>query len=381
MVDSFRSKDLARQARKHKTTTILKNSGLDVQLKETNKTYESIFEKSPLQSMALKISDDWKNSCTQSRDMKRNRKTIMTNQIKLVENIAPLIKKQQETIFEQPDRKTGDLVHSERKIEDIKESPEEEGLDIFKRTEENFEDILDMYYLPVNENFSGNYDVYMSNSLKLSTYFPKYYDWKATLAPLLEETKKMGISLAPDRKLLVLDMDETMIHSDLDLNFEMHDAFVQLSSGLLPINIRPFLFEFLDFCLKYFDIAVFTAGCRDYADSVLDYLEKDKKYFKYRLYREHCINFNNIFIKDLSLFHCDLSKVVIIDNCLLSFAYHVQNGILVSSFYSETDDMDLASLVKFFEDKLIAAEDVREVLEQTFEFDSLRERLKMVDFD
>jgi TFIIF-interacting CTD phosphatase-like protein len=38
-----------------------------------------------------------------------------------------------------------------------------------------------------------------------------------------------------------------------------------------------------------YEIIVFTAGQKDYADPILDYIDPHKKIFKKRLYRTDCI--------------------------------------------------------------------------------------------
>ena len=89
---------------------------------------------------------------------------------------------------------------------------------------------------------------------------------------------------------LVLDLDETLIHFKIDEKDE--------SKGVL--RIRPGLFDFLDIVHQYFELVIFTAATKDYADPIIDALESEKKYFDYRLYRDHTIIMNDEITKDLS---------------------------------------------------------------------------------
>ena len=44
-------------------------------------------------------------------------------------------------------------------------------------------------------------------------------------------------------------------------------------------NIRPYCKEILEFSNKHFEVCVFTASNSEYADSILDYLDPEGKYF------------------------------------------------------------------------------------------------------
>ena len=134
----------------------------------------------------------------------------------------------------------------------------------------------------------------------------------------------------PSKNLtLVLELDETLM-SFIYINKESKE-------GLL--RIRPYLYNFLNLVKEYYEIIIFTAATKNYADPILDNIEvKRGKYFNYRLYREHCSIINNDFIKDISLIGRDLSKVIIVDNMQQNFKLQKENGILISSFWGEDDN-------------------------------------------
>ena len=134
----------------------------------------------------------------------------------------------------------------------------------------------------------------------------------------------------PSKNLtLVLDLDETLM-SFIYINNESKE-------GLL--RIRPYLYNFLNLVKEYYEIIIFTAATKNYADPILDNIEvKRGKYFNYRLYREDCSIINNDFIKDISLIGRDLSKVIIVDNMQQNFKLQKENGILISSFWGEDDN-------------------------------------------
>jgi CTD small phosphatase-like protein 2 len=81
--------------------------------------------------------------------------------------------------------------------------------------------------------------------------------------------------LEGDKKYtLVLDMDETLIH------------YKEIEGAQNAFLIRPYCQEFLDEMAKHYEIVIFTAAVKQYADTILDSIDQ-KKRIAYRLYREH----------------------------------------------------------------------------------------------
>ena len=61
--------------------------------------------------------------------------------------------------------------------------------------------------------------------------------------------------------------------------------------------------EALIYLASMYEICVFTAGEKDYADAILDFIDPDRAIIKHRLYRHHCIKpENSVYVKDLSIF-------------------------------------------------------------------------------
>ena len=76
-------------------------------------------------------------------------------------------------------------------------------------------------------------------------------------------------------------------------------------------------------------------------------MDPSKKYFKYRLYRNNCslvdVEGDKFYVKDLDIFDesYDLKDIVIVDNSVLSFIYHLENGIPIVPYYNEDKDGSL----------------------------------------
>ena len=154
---------------------------------------------------------------------------------------------------------------------------------------------------------------------------------------------------------LVLDLDETMIHFHYDLKTDP-----TLSHGI--IQYRPGLFEFLQNVSPYFELVVFTIAMKDYADSVIDSIEKSNTFFDLRLYREHAKIHQNDFVKDLTNLGRDLSKVIIVDDKPFNYTLQKENGIAIRPYWgSDSDtknDLALVNLIPVLLE-IIKSEDVR----------------------
>jgi len=99
---------------------------------------------------------------------------------------------------------------------------------------------------------------------------------------------------------------------------------ITLLSGKIlraPFNIRPFTKECLEMVNKDFEVVVYTASHKWYADVILDYIDPEGKLIQHRLYRDHCIKTtDNVYIKDLRVFEGrDLKDLLIVDNAVYSF--------------------------------------------------------------
>ena len=196
------------------------------------------------------------------------------------------------------------------------------------------------------------------------------------------------------KKIALFDLDETIVHCIGEINMNNLESLskqsdakikVRLPGGkkevTIGINIRPHWEEALNKIKKKYHIVAFTASHESYADPVLNYLDPNKKYFEYRLYRCHCVLCNiddmKFYIKDLKILedNYDLKDVVIIDNSLLSFAYHLDNGIPISPFYESKVDTELLDIADFLV-KYANENDIRDKLKEVYKLNQYLEILK-----
>ena len=152
-----------------------------------------------------------------------------------------------------------------------------------------------------------------------------------------------------NKKTLVLDLDETLIHSafepfipkdDMKLNIRIKEQ-----EYLIHVLKRPFLDHFLKIVSQKYEIIIFTASISDYANPLLDKLDPLKR-ISYRLFREHCTKTNNgLFIKDLNKLGRQLKDVIIIDNNPISYILNKMNGLPILTWHSIQSDNELMKLI------------------------------------
>ena len=250
-----------------------------------------------------------------------------------------------------------------------------------------FEQNFKKYYVDSSKNNNGNYDNYVKNALKLISLIPFR---NLGISEKIEEIKKnltMTYPIYPlekNKKLLILDLDETLAHSDLDFSLkdkiQKYDTILHFNSDEeknipIPLLIRPWTKEFLDYAVQEFDLVIFTASDKQYANEIIDFIEKDKKYFKMRLYRNHCLFIEpGLYIKDLRIFsdYKNIEDIIILDNSLFSFANQLNNGILITSFFSDLNDTFLEN-VKCYLEYIKIQKDIRLMNKESFRFEEIKE--------
>lgn len=230
-------------------------------------------------------------------------------------------------------------------------------------------------------------------------------------------------SVATKRKLLILDLDETLIHSTniseepsssseeapkespkiesfqievcfkLPKNTQIPSIFAnsQISSNesskqteistIYNIKQRPHLMQFLKTCSLWYDMLIYTASLREYSEPIINNLEYISGVtFKGRLYRHDCKISAGGYVKPLDhIMHYETNSningskgsvgkegMIMLDNMAVSFQEDEYNGIEIEGWYGKGEDIELLKLLPLLEGLRNVA-DVRRVLSLSHE--------------
>ena len=253
----------------------------------------------------------------------------------------------------------------------------------------------ELFVVNPNRNIEGNYSYYINGVAESLKEFIEF-DYDSIFDQKNEEnikylyyTSPMDIEETAKKKLLLIDLDETLVHSEfrskdnykaLDLftkNSKCHSKTFSYSDEnyiyYIDVFFRPHLKNFLKEVSKYFDLAIFTAAMKGYADIILDYIDPKNEFFQFRLYRDACIPLQQrLYIKDLRIIKdYDPMNVILMDNSLYSFMNQPSNGMLVNSFYTNHKDTQLISAKNFLINHIFPCDDIRKECEKWYHFTDL----------
>ena len=163
----------------------------------------------------------------------------------------------------------------------------------------------------------------------------------------ISENKKMLLPQKSkeflNKKTLILDLDETLVHSSF-VPFENNDIVLNVEfEGMLYniyVLIRPGAIDFIKKVAKLYEVIIFTASISKYALPLIDILDSDKN-IQYKLTREHCTFLNGIYIKELKKLNRDLNDLIILDNSPLAYSFDIDNGLPIKAWYEDKNDNEL----------------------------------------
>ncbi|MGF1486145.1 MAG: NIF family HAD-type phosphatase [Prochloraceae cyanobacterium] len=166
-------------------------------------------------------------------------------------------------------------------------------------------------------------------------------------------------------KLLILDLDETLIHSTekelarpRDLRIDEYNVYK-----------RPNVDDFMVNCAEIFDLAVWTAASRDYAKEIIELIIPKSIELKFIFTGDRCTRrydydlMEAYYIKPLKKVKrrgYSLEKVLIIDDSPENFEKNYGNGIQVKRYFGEKEDNELILLLKYLK-QIATVENVRTI--------------------
>ncbi|SAM01651.1 hypothetical protein [Absidia glauca] len=178
------------------------------------------------------------------------------------------------------------------------------------------------------------------------------------LGPIREEDK--------GRKCLVLDLDETLVHSSFKVTPQADFVVpVEIDGSFHNVFVlkRPGVDAFMKRMGELYEIVIFTASLSNYANPVLDTFDIHRT-VQHRLFRESCFHYKGTYVKDLSQLGRELGQVIILDNSPASYIFHTANAVPVSSWFNDLHDSELVDLIPFLED-LSTVDNITDILDNT----------------
>ncbi|XP_026430600.1 CTD small phosphatase-like protein 2 isoform X2 [Papaver somniferum] len=169
---------------------------------------------------------------------------------------------------------------------------------------------------------------YLGNGGEEEEFFNPY-SFPTSSSDLLDSIPDFQLQKEPQKRLpitLVLDLDETLVHSTLDtcegadFSFPVHFSTQEQT---VYVRQRPYLRMFLE--------AVAEGG----------------------------------YVKDLTILGRDLARIAIVDNSPQVFQLQVENGIPIESWFGDPSDDALLSLF-FFLQTLVGVDDVRPIIKRKY---------------
>ena len=134
---------------------------------------------------------------------------------------------------------------------------------------------------------------------------------------------------------IILDLDETLIYLEKEYYTFNNNHNIKNKK----LNLRPGLFNFLDRMKKIYEIILFTFSSPEYANPIIELIEKDEKYFEHKLYIQHASYFNNEYVKNINDLGRNLKNTLIIDNNINNIhKSNRDNSICIKPFYGDMEN-------------------------------------------
>lgn len=153
--------------------------------------------------------------------------------------------------------------------------------------------------------------------------------------------------------ILVLDLDETLVHTERDPNYKG-----DFSIDGYNVRKRPYLDELIQYLTDnpYYQVGIWSAGVGSYVRSIVDNIFPNISILKFVMARDYC---NEAYKKPLSkvrdlyntVYDTNLgrSDFLIIDDRRNITDFDELNHIQIKAYRGEADDKELLSLIDFLD--------------------------------
>ncbi len=161
--------------------------------------------------------------------------------------------------------------------------------------------------------------------------------------------------MADERHLLILDLDETLVHATDDAWSRVPDFEI----SPYALYLRPGVEAFLDWALQRFRVAVWTSSTPKYAEAVTNRLFGDSSRLAFVWARDRCTprrDFERDIWWDTKSLHkvkrrgYDLRRVIAVDDNPEKYARSYGNLVTVAPYLGDEDDDELHYLRRYLEE-------------------------------
>jgi TFIIF-interacting CTD phosphatase-like protein len=157
-----------------------------------------------------------------------------------------------------------------------------------------------------------------------------------------------------ERKLLILDLDETLLFAteeplDIQEDFMVGEYF---------IYFRPYLKRFIDYCAGNFEVAIWTSSTESYAEEVCRQLFPAPSPISFLWARKRCTRCfdyeigEQYWVKDLKKVHRKgyaLKQIIVVDDTASKLKRNYGNLICIKEFLGDPNDKELHLLESYLE--------------------------------
>lgn len=231
-------------------------------------------------------------------------------------------------------------------------------------------DINDTHYSNNNTRSISKRTLQKRLSIKSPEHYNIYNSIKTNNTHITpNQTLLPPSSSSSKKKTLVLDLDETLIHSEFKKPRQAPDMTVKVNiQGEIAdiyVFIRPFVKEFLEKMSEIYEIIIFTASLPNYANAIIDKLP-NSRHILHRLYRHHCFKTEReVYVKEMKRLGRNIKDVIIIDNNPPSYSFDVYNGIPILTWHDDKRDNELLKMIPMLEFlSLSYVSDVRDYIQK-----------------
>src|SRR5690242_3118818 len=164
------------------------------------------------------------------------------------------------------------------------------------------------------------------------------------------------------RKLLILDLDETLLYATEEPLSVKEDFTVEQYF----IYLRPHVHRLIVFCLTKFEVAIWTTSTEDYAEEIISRLFPSREAISFLWARSRCTRRYDgelrefYWIKNLQKVKrkgYDLEQIIMVDDTAQKHEQNYGNLISVKEFTGDPNDNELLLLENYLE-KIVDAPNI-----------------------